>query len=90
MKFEAANNCIYVIRDETDKEKGGLLIPGKGQEKQATGTVYSVGSLARDPKIKKSTNKKVQFFKGTGFEQEIEGVIYLILTDDQITGVEKR
>lgn len=90
MQFEATNNFIYVIRDETQKEKGGLLIPGQGQEKQATGTVYSVGSLAKDSKIKKSTNKKVQFFKGTGFTQEIEGIEYLILTDDQITGVEKK
>lgn len=89
MKIEATNNFIYVIRDESKKEVGGLLIPGKGQEKQATGTVYSVGSLTKDPKIKKATNKKVQFFKGTGFEQDIEGVTYLILTDDQITGVEK-
>lgn len=90
MVFEAANNFVYVIRDEINKEISGFLIPGKGQEKQSTGTVYSVGSLAKDLKIKKSTNKKVQFFKGTGFEQEIEGVTYLILTDDQITGVEKK
>lgn len=90
MKFEAVNNFVYIIRDETEKETDGLLIPGRGQEKQSTGTIYSVGSLTRDAKIKKAINKKAKFFKGTGFEQDIEGVNYLVLTDDQITGVEKR
>lgn len=89
MKFEATNNFVYIVRDETQKEIGGLLIPGKGQEKLNIGTVHSVGYLAKDPKIKKSKNRKVLFFKGTGFEQEIEGVTYLVLTDDQIHGAEK-
>lgn len=89
MKFEAHNNFIYVIRDETEKEKGGLLIPGKGQEKPAMGTAYSIGPLTKDPKLKKKVNKKLIFFKGTGFEQEIEGTTYLVLTDDQIHGGEK-
>lgn len=89
MKFEATNNFVYVIRDEAEKETSGFFIPGQGQEKQSTGTIYSVGSLTRDIKIKKALKKKAKFFKGTGFEQEIDGVTYLVLTDDQITGVEK-
>jgi len=89
MIFEATNNFVYIIRNETEKEVSGLLIPGQGQKKQAIGTVYSVGGLSRDPKILNSEGKKVKFFDGVGFEQEIEGQIYLVLTDDQITGVEK-
>jgi len=89
MIFEATNNFVYIIRDESEKEVSGLLIPGQGQKKQAIGTVYSIGFLTRDPKIKKSKGKKVKFFDGVGFTQEIDGIEYLVLTDDQITGVEK-
>ena len=89
MIFEALNNFIYVIRDETEKEKSGLLIPGKGQVKPAMGTAYSIGSLTRDAKLKKKVGKKLLFFSGTGFEQEIEGTTYLVLTDDQVHGGEK-
>lgn len=89
MKFEATNNFIYIIRDETEKEISGLYIPGKGQEKPHQGIIYSIGDLVQDKKIKKSLNKKAVFHKGVGFEMEIEGQVYLVLTDEQIIGVEK-
>ena len=89
MQIEATNNFIYLIRDETEKEKGGLLIPGKGQEKPHMGTIISIGELVKDKKIRKSVNKKGVFHKGTGFPIELEGIEYLVLTDDQIIGVEK-
>ena len=89
MQFEATNNFVYIIRDESEKEISGLLIPGQGLKKQAIGTIYSIGFLAKDPKIKKAKGKKCKFFDGVGFSQEIDGIEYLVLTDDQITGVEK-
>lgn len=89
MTIEATNNFVYIIRDETQKEIAGLIIPGKGQEKPNMGTVYSVGDLVRDKKIKGAKNKKAMFFRGTGFEIEHEKQTYLVLTDDQIIGIEK-
>lgn len=89
MKFEATNNFVYIVRDESQKEVFGLILPGIGQKKQAIGTIFSVGFLTRDPKIKKGEGKKAKFFDGVGFEQTIDDKTYLVLTDDQITGIEK-
>jgi co-chaperonin GroES (HSP10) len=50
MPIQATNNFIYLIRDETETEKAGLIIPGQGQEKPHSGIIYSIGSLVRDKK----------------------------------------
>lgn len=84
---QATNNFVFVIRDEAEKEKSGLLLPDSGVEKPHHGTVYSTGELVRDKKIKAAKGKKICFHKGVGFPLEIEGEEYLILTDDQVIGV---
>lgn len=85
--IEATNNFVFIIRDKTQTETSGLLIPGQGQEKPHRGTIYSAGALVRDKKIK--ANKASYFHKGTGFEIEVDNEVYLVLTDDQIIGIEK-
>jgi co-chaperonin GroES (HSP10) len=58
--IKATNNFVFIIRDETETEVSGMLIPGKGQEKPHWGTAYSVGPIVKDKSIKK--DKKCLFF----------------------------
>lgn len=87
MPIEATNNFVFIIRDEADKEKDGFLIPDMGQEPPNKGTIYSVGELVQDKKIK--SNRTAYFFKGTGFHVEHQGQEYLVLTQEQVIGIEK-
>lgn len=87
MPIQATNNFVFVIRDKANSEKAGIYIPNTGREKPNEGTVFSVGDLIQDKKIKAAKNKKCLFFKGTGFTIEYQGVDYLVLTSDQIIAI---
>jgi co-chaperonin GroES (HSP10) len=84
---QACNNFVFVVRDESEKEKDGMFIPNKGVEKPHEGTIHSVGSLVRDSKIKNGKNKKCVFHKGIGFSIDVDGTNYLVLADTEIIGV---
>ena len=84
--IKARNNFILVIRDETQKESNGFIIPGKGQKKPHRGKVHSVGSLVRDPEIKRSVGKTVVFHETVGFTLEVDGAEYTVLTGEEIIG----
>lgn len=85
---EAVNNYVFVIRDKTEAEKSGLIIPVAGREKPHQGSIFSVGDLVSDRKIKSGKGKrKALFHKGVGFEIEYEGVVYLVLEAHQIIAV---
>lgn len=86
-KVEATNNAVWVIRDETKKEVGGMLLPTSGQVKPHTGKIITVGVLARDPKIRKGVGKKAIFHSTVGQELEYDGVTYTVLVDEHILGV---
>jgi chaperonin GroES len=86
-KIQATNNFVFIIRDAVEKEKEGIYIPGQGREKPSQGDIVSVGELARDTKIVNGIGKKCLFHKGIGFSIEIDGVEYLVLTDNEIIGV---
>jgi co-chaperonin GroES (HSP10) len=85
MKPKATNNFVFVIRDKSESETGGLLIPGIGREKPHYGVADSVGSLVGDKNIRKG--KKVMFHKGVGFEIEYEGIVYLVIEGERIISV---
>lgn len=87
MPIQATNNFVFIIRDKADAEKAGVYIPNTGREKPNEGTIYSVGDLIQDKKIKGAKNKKCLFFKGTGFHVEHQGIEYLVLTSDQIIAI---
>lgn len=87
MAIKAVNNFIFVIRDKTESEKSGLLIPSVGREKPHQGTVISIGSLVRDKEIKGSKGKKVLFHKGVGQEIPFEDNTYLVLNELEIIAV---
>jgi chaperonin GroES len=88
MSVQATNNYVWVIRDKTETEKSGLLIPGSSRDKPHTGTIFSVGATTKDPKIKSGKNKKAIFYKGIGFEIDYNSQTYLVLQDHEIIGVE--
>ena len=84
-KIQATNNFIFIIRDAAKDETLGLIIPGSAREKPHQGTIYSVGELTKDKKIK--VGKKGVFHAGIGFEIDIDGQVYLVLTDNEIIGI---
>jgi co-chaperonin GroES (HSP10) len=87
MPIQATNNFVFIIRDKADTEKSGVYIPNVGREKPNEGTIFSIGDLIQDKKIRAAKNKKCLFFKGTGFQIEHQGTEYLVLSSDQIIAI---
>jgi len=87
MPVKATNNYIWIIRDKTEGEKAGLILPGSGREKPHQGLIVSVGVLVKDGNIKAGKGKKALFHKGIGMEIDYEGQIYLILQEHEIIGI---
>lgn len=81
----AVNNFIFIIRDETEKEKSGIFIPGQGREKPSRGKIISVGELTEDKKIQ--VDKTAIFHKGIGFEIILDDTVYLVLSDKEVIAV---
>jgi len=84
-KVQATNNFVFIIRDEIETEKAGLVIPGVGREKPHQGIIYSVGELTKDRKIK--AGKRAIYHKGVGFSIEVDEQEYLVLMDSEVIGI---
>lgn len=82
--MKATNDFVLVIRDETLSEKNGLIMPTSGRVKPHVGTIATAGTLTKDQNIKAGKGKKVLFHSTVGFELEYEGIVYLVLTANQI------
>ena len=89
MAIQATNNFVYIVRDEAESQVGGLIIPETGKVKPHKGVIFSVGEMAKDPKIKKGKGKIALFHRGVGFEIEYEDKTYLVLMDNEIIGVDE-
>jgi co-chaperonin GroES (HSP10) len=87
MPIKVTNNNVFVIRDKTEGEKSGLILPTAGREKPSEGTIFAVGNLVKDPDIKRGKGKKCLFHKGVGTEIEYQDVVYLHLVDQHIIAV---
>jgi len=85
--LKATNTFIFVIRDAVEKEKEGIIIPGKGRVKPSRGEIFSIGGKVTDPDIKTGKGKKAIFYAGIGQEIDIDGKIYLCLNEQEIIGV---
>ena len=85
--IQATNNFVFIIRDEAESETGGLIIPDNGKEKPHKGKIFSVGGMAKDPKIKNGKGKTAIFHKGIGFEIDYDDKTYLVLMDNEIIGI---
>lgn len=82
----AANDFVFILRDETQSETGGLYIPDDGKVKPHQGTIITAGPLVEDKNIKNGKGKKVLFHQHVGFEIPYEDKTYLVLTGREIIG----
>jgi len=93
MKLRPLHDRILVERvEETEKTKGGIIIPDSAKEKPAEGKVIAVGKgrVGDDGKrvaleIKKGD--RILFGKYGGTEVKIDGEEYLIMREDDVLGV---
>ncbi|HLE08043.1 MAG TPA: co-chaperone GroES [Thermodesulfobacteriota bacterium] len=93
MKIRPLHDRVIVRRlEETEKSKGGIIIPDTAKEAPVEGKVIAAGPGKRDEKgtltpvdIKKGD--KIIFSKYAGTEIKIEGEDYLIMREDDILGV---
>lgn len=85
--IQATNDFVFIIREKTQTEQSGLIIPSGGREKPHSGKVISIGSLVQDKTIKGGKNKTALFHKGTGFEIEYGGETYLVIESGKILAI---
>jgi len=88
MPHQATNDYVWIIRDKTETEKSGLIVPSNSREKPHTGTIFSAGATVGDPKVKGGKGKKAIFHRGIGQEVEYDGQIYLVMHGHEIIGVD--
>lgn len=88
MTIQASNNNVWVIREETEVEQGGIMIPDSAKKNQHKGKIITIGSLYSDKNAK--LYELAVFNKSAGFEIEEDGVTYLILAQQEIVGYDKR
>lgn len=85
MEIQATNAYVWILRDKTETERSGLIIPTSGQVKPHEGIIVSVGELTKDRKIKKG--KKCLWHQMTGQEIEYDSVTYVVIESDRILSV---
>jgi chaperonin GroES len=93
MKLRPLHDRILVERvEETEKTKGGIIIPDSAKEKPAEGKVIAIGKgrVGDDGKLIALDIKKgdrILFGKYGGAEVKIDGEEYLIMREDDVLGV---
>jgi chaperonin GroES len=78
--------------EETEKTKGGIIIPDTAKEKPQEGKVVSVGPGRRLEEgqvipLDVKAGDKILFGKYSGSEIKLDGEEHLILREDDILGV---
>jgi|TARA_Y100000294_G_scaffold148881_1_gene145457 chaperonin GroES len=93
MKFKPLQDRILVKRlEESEKTKGGIIIPDTAKEKPSEGEVIAVGPGAlnsdgkRNP-IDVKAGDKILFSKYSGDEVKIEGDDLIIIKEEDIIGI---
>lgn len=86
MTIKASNNYIWVIRQEVERERGGIAIPGMAQKKVHRGKIMSVGNKVDDNTIKEG--RTAIFNKSAGIEIEEAEATYTVLSQIDILGTE--
>ncbi|MCC8953591.1 co-chaperone GroES [Bradyrhizobium sp. Pear77] len=93
MSFRPLHDRVVIRRiEESNKTKGGIIIPDTAKEKPQEGEIVAVGSGARDETgkllpldVKKGD--RVLFGKWSGTEVKINGEDLLIAKESDILGV---
>jgi len=88
MSIKATNQNVFILRDEAEKEKDGLLLPSIAVVKPHVGKIFSVGKKVNDPDIKHGIGKKAIFHQGTGQEIQYDVDTFIVLHADHILGVD--
>jgi chaperonin GroES len=92
-KIRPLHDRVIVKRiEETEKTKGGIIIPDTAKEKPQEGKVVSVGPGRRLEEGKVipldvKAGDKILFGKYSGSEIKLDGEEHLILREDDILGV---
>ena len=93
MKIRPLNDRIVALRIEEEENKaGGLVIPDTAKEKPMTAKVVAVGTgrlLDSGKRVPLEVEKgaKVLIGKYAGSEVELDGVDYLVLSEDDVLGI---
>jgi len=93
MKFKPLGDRVAIRRiEETEKTRGGIIIPDTAREKPSEGEVVAVGPGARDDKgavvpLELKKGDRILFGKWSGSEIRIDGEDLLIMTEADVMGV---
>ena len=80
------------LEEETEKTKGGIIIPDTAKEKPQQGKVIAVGKgkVEKDGKVIPLDVKEgdtILFGKYSGQEIKLDGEEYLIMREEEVLGV---
>ena len=95
MKIRPLSDRVLVLRiEEKQKTKGGIIIPDTAKEKPQEGKIAAVGPGKLDENGKRiplevKKDDRVLFGKYSGNEIKVEGVEYLIMSENDILGILK-
>ena len=93
MKFRPLHDRVVVRRvAETEKTKGGIIIPDTAKEKPMEGEIIAVGPGGRDENgqlvaLDVKAGDRVLFGKWSGTEVTIDGEELLIMKESDILGI---
>lgn len=92
MNVRPLQDRILVRRvEESEKTKGGIIIPDAAKERPLIGNVVAVGTGKRDDgkviPLDVKQGDRVLFGKYSGTEIKVEGVEHVILREEEILGV---
>ncbi len=93
MSLRPLQDRILVERmEESEKTKGGIIIPDTAKEKPAEGKVVATGNgrVGEDGTLipmELKVGDTILFSKYGGTEVKIEGIDYLIMRQDDVLGV---
>ena len=93
MKFKPLHDKILVkTLENTEKTKGGIIIPDTAKEKPSEGEVIAVGPGALNSDGKRNpvdvkVGDKILFSKYSGDEVKIDGQDLIIIKEEDVIGI---
>ena len=93
MKFKPLQDRILVKRlEDSEKTKGGIIIPDTAKEKPSEGEIMAVGPGALNSDGKRNpvdvkVGDKILFSKYSGDEVKIDGQDLIIIKEEDVIGI---
>jgi chaperonin GroES len=87
-----ADRILVTRVAETEKTRGGIIIPDSAKERPLEGNVIAVGSGKRTEdgtlvKLDVKVGDRLLFGKYAGTEIKVDGVEHIILREDEVLGI---